>query len=340
MGAPQYEQAGADVAGSGTLNTIPRWTGATTLGDSLLSQSGNTIAQVASVNGAVAFNVTNQNTGASAYSAVEIDSAGASWRLKSIRTAGMFAIERNGVVAMQIDNLLNFGIGTAAPVGRADIAGTSVDQLAWGLLSVRSNDAQGADKGGSIAFGGIYDASNTTHWAQISGRKENGTSGQYGGYLAFATRTNGSGANTERARIDSSGNVGIGTTSPPNLALYTTLAVSGTNGGRVQLMQGASTAATFVADGSVATIGSVWAVDIRLIANNVERLRCDTSGNVIVNTAAIATNATNGFLYVPSCAGTPTGTPTTYTGRVPIVVDTTNNKLYFYSGGSWRDAGP
>lgn len=74
--------------------------------------------------------------------------------------------------------------------------------------------------------------------------------------------------------------------------------------------------------------------------DSTERLRLDTNGNVVVNTAAIATNATNGFLYVPSCAGTPTGTPTTFTGRVPIVVDTTNNKLYFYSSAAWRDAGP
>ena len=63
-------------------------------------------------------------------------------------------------------------------------------------------------------------------------------------------------------------------------------------------------------------------------------------GNLVVGSAAIATNATTGFLYVPSCAGTPTGTPTTKSGTVPIVVDTTNHKLYFYSGGSWRDAGP
>ena len=71
-----------------------------------------------------------------------------------------------------------------------------------------------------------------------------------------------------------------------------------------------------------------------------ERMRIDGNGNVVINTAALATTATNGFLYVPTCAGTPTGTPTTYTGRAPIVVDTTNNKLYFYSGGAWRDAGP
>jgi hypothetical protein len=75
-------------------------------------------------------------------------------------------------------------------------------------------------------------------------------------------------------------------------------------------------------------------------ASTPAQLVLDTNGNVTVGSAAIATNATNGFLYVPTCAGTPTGTPTTKTGRAPIVIDTTNHKLYFYSGGAWRDAGP
>lgn len=63
-------------------------------------------------------------------------------------------------------------------------------------------------------------------------------------------------------------------------------------------------------------------------------------GSTIVGAAALATTATDGFLYVPTCAGTPTGTPTVFTGTAPIVVDSTNHKLYFYSGGTWRDAGP
>jgi len=75
-------------------------------------------------------------------------------------------------------------------------------------------------------------------------------------------------------------------------------------------------------------------------ATVTERMRIDSNGNVRVGTAALATTATNGFLYVPTCAGTPTGVPTAITGLAPIVVDTTNNKLYFYSSGSWRDAGP
>jgi hypothetical protein len=76
-------------------------------------------------------------------------------------------------------------------------------------------------------------------------------------------------------------------------------------------------------------------------STGTERFRITAVGNVVAGgSAALATTATNGFLYVPTCAGTPTGTPTAITGMAPIVVNTTNNKLYFYSGGAWRDAGP
>jgi hypothetical protein len=76
-------------------------------------------------------------------------------------------------------------------------------------------------------------------------------------------------------------------------------------------------------------------------SDGTEAFRITVAGNVVAGaSAALATTATNGFLYVPTCAGTPTGTPTAITGMAPIVVDTTNNKLYFYSTGVWRDAGP
>lgn len=54
----------------------------------------------------------------------------------------------------------------------------------------------------------------------------------------------------------------------------------------------------------------------------------------------IATTATEGFFFVPTCAGTPTGTPVAQPGFAPMVVDDTNHRLYFYSGGAWRNAGP
>jgi hypothetical protein len=59
-------------------------------------------------------------------------------------------------------------------------------------------------------------------------------------------------------------------------------------------------------------------------------------GGVVVNNATLATNATDGFLYISTCAGAPTGTPTAQTGTVAMVYDTTNNNLYIYSGSGWK----
>lgn len=71
------------------------------------------------------------------------------------------------------------------------------------------------------------------------------------------------------------------------------------------------------------------------------RATITSAGDIVLGKrSALATTATAELLYVPSCAGTPTGVPSGYTGMVPLVVDSTNNKLYFYSNGAWRDAGP
>lgn len=56
-----------------------------------------------------------------------------------------------------------------------------------------------------------------------------------------------------------------------------------------------------------------------------------------VNANTIATTATKGFVYIPKCAGIPTGVPTRAgtSGGVPMVFDSTNNKLYVYKSG-WK----
>lgn len=64
-----------------------------------------------------------------------------------------------------------------------------------------------------------------------------------------------------------------------------------------------------------------------------------STGSFFVGNAALATNATNGFLYVPTSAGTPTGTPTTITGTAALEFDTTNKKLKIYGSG-WETINP
>jgi hypothetical protein len=59
-----------------------------------------------------------------------------------------------------------------------------------------------------------------------------------------------------------------------------------------------------------------------------------SNGSIIPGTGALGTNATNGFVYEETCPGQPTGVPTSYTGRVAQVYDTTNNVPWIYNG-SW-----
>jgi hypothetical protein len=69
------------------------------------------------------------------------------------------------------------------------------------------------------------------------------------------------------------------------------------------------------------------------------RLACRAEGDVVVGLVALATTATAGFFWIPSCPGAPTGAPTApYTNAAALVVDTTNNRLYCRVGSNWKYA--
>lgn len=89
--------------------------------------------------------------------------------------------------------------------------------------------------------------------------------------------------------------------------------------------------------GQPLSIGTYDEHQVTLITNHVVRMTFDTTGNAVMGTAAIATDATAGFFWIAACAGAATGTPAaTNTGRVPLVFDSTNGRLYAYYGGAWK----
>jgi hypothetical protein len=207
-------------------------------------------------------------------------------------------------------------------------------------IDINGGTIDGAVIGGASAAAGTF--TTATVGAGTAGAPSLTTTGDSntGIYFPAANTVAVSTSGSERMRIDSSSNVGIGTSSPafkldvngairiPNATAFFMNDSSGVAKQTLQLFSDDNT--------YMSTPGAL----ILRTNGTTERMRIDSSGNVRVGTAALATTATDGFLYIPTCAGTPTGTPTAITGLAPLVINTTNNKLYFYSGGAWRDAGP
>ena len=82
-----------------------------------------------------------------------------------------------------------------------------------GQLAIESTETSGAiNTGGVLAFIG-HDGGTSRGFGSIRNLKEDGTSGNYGTYMSFETRANGS-APAEKVRITSDGKVGINETAP------------------------------------------------------------------------------------------------------------------------------
>lgn len=92
------------------------------------------------------------------------------------------------------------------------------------------------------------------------------------------------------------------------------------------------TSATVQITSSAANGGTVMPVQVS-VNGNVSTI-WDLNGSVRLG-LAVATNATDGFPYLPANAGAPSGTPTAKAGFVPFYYDTTNNKIYVYNG-AWK----
>jgi hypothetical protein len=96
---------------------------------------------------------------------------------------------------------------------------------------------------------------------------------------------------------------------------------------------GATTTTTLAASGAL-TVSSGGAA---ITGNSSVAGNLPVTGDVGVNAAANATSATSPFLWAPSTAGTPTGVPAaSMGGALPVVIDSTNSKLYVRIGGTWK----
>jgi hypothetical protein len=219
------------------------------------------------------------------------------------------------------------GIGTSSPGAKLDVRslGTYTGEPQASFYDTR---AVAASVGGGINFGGVYTGTTVTTWAGISGLKENATDGNFAGCLTFYTRPNGSGA-TEKMRLDSAGNLGLGVTPSAWFSTYKALQIN-TNGSLTTNTDffAVSNNAYTNAAGNDIYLTTGYAARYRSVASSGQHqwsvAPSGTAGNAITFTQAMTLDA----------SGNLTLGQTTSTARLTIQSGVANGTVAQFGGSS------
>lgn len=214
------------------------------------------------------------------------------------------ATGNSAVEAMRITSAGNVGIGTSTPSGKLNVAQgdlyvTRTDDLP--LVSIISRQAagykpaqvqmvrQGASQTatpndstlGEIRFDGLDTNAAYMNCAMIQTVIGTNAAGGAPASLLFYTAASGASA-TERMRITNTGDVGIGTTTPENVANFNTLTLNGTTGGAVYCRNNGTNKLRILCDSGAGYVYAMSGTPLLFGANDTERMRITSGGEVYI----------------------------------------------------------
>ena len=177
-------------------------------------------------------------------------------------------------------NTGNVGIGTSSPTAKLQIGDATVatsNRIVFGKAIASSESFLPAI--GQQSSSGV---GNDLALAATS------SSGVVRFYTGASTNSGeiGTGSNTEKMRLDSAGNLGIGTSSPKSVGNYIFVTTNATTGSGYTTYVNGTEASNFYANASATVIQEIRALPLVFETNATERARIDSSGNLGVGTAS------------------------------------------------------